>query len=247
MLILGGVVGVAGGFLTDQYINTFALPPEDEVSQSDPESEEFKAAQLVVQEQVESKNIALVLGLIGVLLGSLLGLSIGWIRHSGKVAVAGFLLGAVLGGGFGALGGFTSVKAWYRVPKETWTQVETRLEGADVVTVKAGASQAAGWMILGTGLALTGGLLSPPRGKSFGKLLLTLIGAGLAAGFLTPFLSAFLTTIALTDLPVPAETTPRILWASLASVLLLVAAGRTANTIAKTAATPAPEEPEKTA
>jgi hypothetical protein len=131
----------------------------------------------------------------------------------------GFLLGGLLGGVAGAGAGYAGRLLW------GWLETSTQWD----ITLRTCVTHAAVWTILGVGIGLATGLLAAPRLKNVFKAAGTLIGAGIVAGMLYPFLAAVFFPNANPDRTIPEGLANRIFWAMLASVLLSIALGHTLN------------------
>ena len=220
MLGVGLLAGVAGGYAAGQYQTHFQMPPELQELPPMPSPEEDAKIRAAASE-VHLKNRILMTGIIGLIFGGLLGLGLGWVRGSGKTMVLGLILGIVLGGLFGGMNGWTGILIW-----DHW---ETKQP--DQLTYMAAAAQAGSWIVYGLGVGIGLGLLFKPHLKSSLTLGTTLAGTGLLAGVLCPFLLAVVMPTVQADVPLPPQLEGRIFWASLATVLMAVAAGRVINSL----------------
>ena len=218
MALIGAAAGGAGLYVTETYSEHFEIPDELKgltANLSEEQTQKIDAASL----KAEFQNTTLVIGVFGLALGGLLGLGTGWIEHSVAKSLLGLLLGGLLGGAAGAGAGFAGL--WL----SGWLEASTQWD----ITLRTCVTHAAVWSIIGVGVGLATGLLVAPRLKSTLKALGVLIGAGIVAGMLYPFLAAVLLPSGNPDRTIPDGLANRAFWALLASILLSIALGHTLN------------------
>lgn len=174
--------------------------------------------ELAQQRTASYRNTALAIGLFGFAVGGLLGAGTGAARRSVRTAVLCTAGGLLLGGLFGAVGGYASI--WV-MEQLALTRLPTRFQNL--------GSQATAWLTvavgIGLGLSLPGGRWRRVAASTGGSVV-----AATAACAAYVVLAAILFPLENSDLPVPEGNLNRLLWATMTAGLIGVALARTGAT-----------------
>lgn len=226
MLIAGVLAGLASGLLVDrlypenhgflEYHSEFLREKQLKGLSNTPE----EVAQFIVEKRrLHKLDVALSVGLVGLVFCALIGLGRGIFTGFSRPVVFGMAGGALVAAALGAAGGYMAGALDY------WFEEQRPLDPMYQAMIMHGLS----WIGVAVGVGLTGVL--PTR--RFGKIvraILTAVAAALVAGISFAPISALLFPMMIAELSVPLGTGNRILWTSLPGVLLALVVGRLLST-----------------
>ncbi len=201
MALIGAAAGGAGLYVTETYSEHFEIPEELKgltANLSEEQTQKIDAASL----KAEFQNTTLVMGLFGLAHRGPVGVGHRLDRALGGEVASGTIARRVIGSAAGAGAGYAGL--WL----SGWLESSTQWD----ITLRTCVTHAAVWSIIGVGVGLAAGLLVAPRLKSTFKAIGALIGAGIVAGMLYPFLAAVLLPSGNPDRTIPEGLANRAFW-----------------------------------
>ena len=222
-LVAGLISGGTSLALVMALQDYYRLSPETE--SVSPNDERGQARLREARAEVETKNVYLTIGLLGALVASILGVAGGIRDRSAGRAVAGGLLGVLLGGGLGLAAAYLApeqVRPFVQglVPRDA--PYETR---QNVKMFSTMAMHAAIWGFIGIAAACAA--TAPARRASL--VLKSALGAFVAAVLtmmVYQVLLGNLFEVSRFELILPRDTGPMLLWTVPAALLISLAIGR---------------------
>lgn len=200
------VAGLAAGALAWAILLHFDQPfkmPQVQGMNSSPE-------ELAQSRRAEFGNIAFVFAVFGALIGAAFAAAEGLARKRPGFIALGLLLGATLGGGFGAMGG-AMVKIVFEYPVPESMHGLMRDPNFPFDMIKTMLMHAIGWGITGLGIGLGLGLTTW-RAKVIVQAPFAAVVGGAISALVYGFVVALLVKTAQTDLMVPHPGWNRLGW-----------------------------------
>lgn len=233
-ILLFAVVGIVAGLLGVLAIHgigeVFRLPKElAALGIGGPPGPEAQAKIIAGNAVLKYKHFALWFGVVGAMWAGLFGLIASGSGSSGNrlpSRVMFVVKAVVLGGVFGAFGGlmsnFVEIQIHNNIPAGQLTAPEHWIFVLHGMT----------WLVVGAGVGL--GAATGSSGNQFADIILCSIvtaSAGMLGGILYPLLAAFILPTADVTIPIPDDTSARLLWMELPALLIGLALGRRTETV----------------
>lgn len=219
MLVAGVLAGLAGGLLVDrlfhgtqgflEFHSAFLKERQAKGLSNTPE----EVANFVVEKRrLHKLDVAMSVGLVGLIYGVLFGLGRGVSTGFSRSALSGTAWGAVVGSLLGAAGGYAAGSLDY------WFEDHQRLDPMYQAMIKHALS----WVGVAVGVGLTGVLPVRRPGRIAFEILPT-IAAAVVAGLIFVPVSAILFPNSLAEISIPLGTGNRLLWTCLPAILMPLA------------------------
>ena len=233
-ILLFGVVGIVAGLLGVFVIHgigeVFRLPKElVALGIGGPPGPEAQAKIVAGNAVLKYKHFALWFGVVGAMWAGLFGLIASRSGSSGNrlpsrvmVIVKAVVIGGVMGALGGLLSNFGDIQIQENTPAGQLSAPEHWIFILHGIT----------WLVVGAGVGLGAGTAS--AGNRFADIILCSIvtaSAGMLGGILYPLLAAFILPAADVTMPIPDDTSARLLWMELPALLIGLALGRQAYTV----------------
>ena len=230
-ILLFGVVGIVAGLLGVFVIHgigeVFRLPNEImALGIGAIPGPEAQAKIIAGNAVLKYKHYALWFGVVGAMWAGLFGLIASRSGSSGNrlpSRVLAIVKAVVLGGVFGALGGlisnFSDIQIHENIPAGQLSAPEHWIFVLHGIT----------WLVVGTGVGL--GAATGSAGNRCADIIrcsIVTASAGTLGGILYPLLAAFILPAVDVTIPIPDDTSARLLWMELPALLIGLALGRQA-------------------
>ena len=233
-ILLFGVAGILAGLLGVVAIHAigevFRLPKElVALGIGGIPGPEAQAKIIAGNAVLKYKHYALWFGVVGAMWAGLFGLIASRSGSSGNrlpsrvmVIVKAVVIGGVMGALGGLLSNFGDIQIQENTPAGQLSAPEHWIFILHGIT----------WLVVGAGVGLGAGTAS--AGTRFSDIILCSIvtaSAGMLGGILYPLLAAFILPAADVTMPIPDDTSARLLWMELPALLIGLALGRQAYTV----------------
>lgn len=233
-ILLFGVVGIVAGLLGVFVIHgigeVFRLPKElAALGIGGIPGPEAQAKIVAGNAVLKYKHFALWFGVVGAMWAGLFGLITSQSGSSGNrlpsrviFIVKAVVLGAVIGALGGLISNFADIQIHKNIPAGQLSAPEHWFFVLHGIT----------WLVVGAGVGLGAGTGS--AGNRFTDIILcstVTASAGMLGGILYPLLAAFILPAADVTMPIPDDTSARLLWMELPALLIALALGRRTYTV----------------
>lgn len=218
LLVAGALAGTASGLLIHQ---THGVLSHRDTALNDLRAQGLAisapdlARFVATKHQLQDRDTALTVGLIGLIFCVTAGLGRGALTRSFRTAGCGAVGGALLGLGLGALGGFADARL------DAWLRDYSPLDPMYQAMIKHSAA----WIAVAVAVGLTAVLPARHFG-TIARMLLPMVMAGVAAGVVFVPISAIVFPEDIAEFAVPTGIGNRILWTTLPAVLMAWALDR---------------------